>query len=186
VIRVTWDWLGQGPALDLADTVTIEDGAEHDLIAIRHDYERWAEREAAILPGGSKRLLVRARAELLELREVVRRLLAALTEGERPSASLVQALNQGSRRAPQWMELDEKNLMRHERGSGSEVDELLAFYARSAMELIADDAERLRRCLAPSCGMFYLSTRPAQRWCSTQCGSRARVARHYRQHRVRA
>jgi predicted RNA-binding Zn ribbon-like protein len=186
VIRVTWEWLGQGPALDLADTVTVEDGVEHDLIATPQGYELWAEREAALLPDRSKRLLVAARAELLELRQVIRRLLAALAGGQRPPPSLVRALNQLSRRAPQWIELDERKLIRCERGSGSEVDELLALYARSAMELIADQAERLRRCRAPSCGMFYLSTRPAQRWCSTQCGTRARVARHYRRQRARA
>lgn len=32
VIRVTWEWLGQGPALDLADTVTIGRGRARGLL----------------------------------------------------------------------------------------------------------------------------------------------------------
>ncbi|ELS57171.1 CGNR zinc finger domain-containing protein [Streptomyces viridochromogenes] len=40
---------------------------------------------------------------------------------------------------------------------------------------------RLRRCPAPSCGMFFLARRRDQAWCSIGCGNRARAARRSEQ-----
>src|SRR3954447_9124809 len=37
---------------------------------------------------------------------------------------------------------------------------------------------RIGFCDAPSCGLFFERTRRNQRWCSPECGNRARVARH--------
>ena len=179
MIKVTWEWLGQGPALDLADTVTVVDGAEVDMIADTDDFARWAQLEAAAVPQASAEHLVAARPPLMRLRNVVRRVLADVAVGERPAPSDIEELNRASRSAPHWLALDPHELVTREEGSGGEVKRLLAFYARSAMDLIAEHRERLRRCPAPSCGMFYVSTRRDQRWCSTQCGTRARVARHY-------
>jgi predicted RNA-binding Zn ribbon-like protein len=179
MIKVTWEWLGQGLALDLADTVTVEDGVEHDLIDSRDEYARWAERESVFLPHGSARALERGRRELLDLRTAIREVLASVAAGDSPSRRAVDRLNHVSRSAPTWSELDPVNLVLRDRSSAKGIDALLASYARSAMDLLANDARRLRRCPAPSCGMFYVSTRPQQRWCSTQCGTRARVARHY-------
>ncbi|HEX2195580.1 MAG TPA: ABATE domain-containing protein [Actinomycetota bacterium] len=182
-MRVTWEWLGQAPALDLADTVTVEDGAERDLIEAPADYERWARLEAAFLPEGSYRLLRDGRSEVLRLRGTVRAVVAALADGGTPSRRAIAELNRASRAAPEWPELDVASLALRKRSTGSALDRLLAHYARSGIELVANERERLRRCPAPSCGMFYVSTRAAQRWCSTQCGTRARVARHYRRTR---
>lgn len=184
VIKVTWEWLGQGAALDLADTVTIEDGEEHDLIASAADYERWARAEAGFLPASLAGSLARSRRELTELRTVVRDAVAALAEGRSPARSAVSHLNRISRAAPEWVEVDPGTLELRTSTSGRAVDRLLAWYARSTLELVASERDRLRRCPAPSCGMFYLSSRPGQRWCSTQCGSRARVARHYARHQA--
>lgn len=179
MIKVTWEWLGQGAALDLADTVTIEGGEERDLIASAGDYERWAHVEAGFLPSSLRASLARSRSQIMELRTVVREVVAAVADGERPSRSAISHLNRVSRSSPEWVELDPGSLEVRTSTSGRAVDRLLAWYARSAIELVATERGRLRRCPAPSCGMFYLRSRPAQRWCSTQCGSRARVARHY-------
>jgi predicted RNA-binding Zn ribbon-like protein len=183
MIKVTWEWLGMAPALDLADTVTVEDGAEHDLISAPGDFRRWAERAASLLPGGSAALLERHRPALIDLRETIRRVLGRVSAGERPPRRAIEELNRVSRRAPQWTELDPDALVARTRSSGSTADVLLAHYARSALALVAEDGDRLRRCPAPSCGMFYVATRGSQQWCSTQCGSRARVARHYSRRR---
>jgi predicted RNA-binding Zn ribbon-like protein len=129
------------------------------------------------------RALERGRRELLELRTAIREVLASVAAGDPPSRRAVDRLNHVSRSAPTWSELDPVNLVLRDRSSARGIDALLASYARSAMDLLANDASRLRRCPAPSCGMFYVSTRPQQRWCSTQCGTRARVARHYSSHR---
>ena len=185
MIRVTWEWLGQAPALDLANTVTIEDGEEHDLLGSPTDYERWARSEAEFLPQGSLRLLEQAQPQLLRLRTTVRGLLADVTADERPRVRLVEQLNRVSRDAPQWLVLDPTALSLREESSRP-VDKLVADYARSAMEVLAGQLPQIRRCPATSCGMFYLSNRAAQRWCSTQCGTRARVARHYSKQRGRS
>ncbi|HEX2295732.1 MAG TPA: ABATE domain-containing protein [Actinomycetota bacterium] len=179
MLRVTWEWLGQGPALDLADTVTIVDGEEHDLLAPEGEYARWARLEAELLPEGSFAVLCKGRRELMDLRAVVREVLGTVAAGERPPRRLLAELNRVSRGAPEWLEIDPAEAALRPVTTAGGLERVLARYARSAMELVADESERLRRCPAPSCGMFYLSTRPSQRWCSTQCGTRARVARHY-------
>ena len=183
MIKVTWEWLGQGEALDLANTVTITDGAEHDLLGTAADYERWADAEGVFLPPRCGALLGKARSELLELRTAVRHVLAAVSSGEAPTARALRKLNRISRAAPRWVELDLESMAVQERTSAAPVDDLLARYARSALELVADASSAITRCPAPSCGMFYMRGRAAQRWCSPQCGSRARVARHYESHR---
>jgi predicted RNA-binding Zn ribbon-like protein len=183
MLRVSWEWLGMAPALDLANTVAIVDGAERDLIDSPDDFEQWARCEAPFLPQGSLQLLKRVRPKLLDLRSVVRKVLAAAAADDRPPKGMIENLNRVSSRAPQWLELDADSLAVREQSSGTADDEVLARYARSAMKLVAAEGSRLRRCPAPSCGMFYVSNRRAQRWCSTQCGTRARVARHYNSHR---
>jgi predicted RNA-binding Zn ribbon-like protein len=184
MIKVTWEWLGQGLALDLADTVTVEDGVENDLIRSARDYERWAELEGAFLPGRYRPTLHRSRRELLALRTELRAALGAVTAGGALPKSAVDRLNAASRAAPAWTELDPSDALIVQRTSASRTEEILALYARSAMELLAAQGDQLRRCPAPSCGMFYVSRRRQQRWCSTQCGSRARVARHYERRRA--
>jgi predicted RNA-binding Zn ribbon-like protein len=179
VLRVTWEWLGMAPALDLANTVVVTQQREHDLIASAGDFAEWAQVEAGFLPAGSPGLLRRVRADLLELRRAIREILVALTAGARPARASLDALNAVSARSPEWLAVDVRSLELATRRGGRARDALLAHYARSAMQLVVG-ADDLRRCPAPSCGMFYVTTRAGQRWCSTQCGTRARVARHYR------
>jgi predicted RNA-binding Zn ribbon-like protein len=183
MIRVTWEWLGRGPALDLADTVTVSEGSEHDLIAAPDEYRRWADAEAAIVHGGSSSLFERARPRLMQLRDAIRRALGAMAAGEPPPRRAINELNRASRAAPQWLELDRDARTVRQETSGHAVERLVAIYARSAVELVAREGSGVRRCPAPSCGMFFLSGHPRQRWCSVQCGTRARVARHYRRRR---
>jgi predicted RNA-binding Zn ribbon-like protein len=182
MLRVTWEWIGlDEPALDLANTVAIASGVEHDLLAPDHAFERWAS-AAARSPALSRdeaAAVPASRERLLELRVPIRLLVAATTVEEPPPAAAVATLNDVSRAAPGWLELDDRGALR-ERADADATDRLLALYARSALRLAADGSTRLRRCPAPSCGMFYRPRRRQQRWCSEQCGTRARVARHYR------
>lgn len=184
MLQVTWEWLGMAPALDLANTVAVADGVEHDLVAAQTDYAGWARVEAEFLSGGSPAALLRHRDALLELRAAIRQTLAAVTAGGRPPSAAVEALNVVSRSSPEWTELDARSMRVRKATSGDVGSALLARYARSAMDLIARDGASLRRCPAPSCGMFYVSSRASQTWCSVQCGTRARVARHYRARRA--
>jgi predicted RNA-binding Zn ribbon-like protein len=183
MLRVTWEWLGQDPALDLANTVAVVDDVEHDLLAPAGEYERWASAEgaAAGLTPEDVAALVAAQPRLLRLRAAIREALVGVAADRRPSGAAVAELNRTSAEAPGWPELDTAGggLREHTRAEGAA--RLLAAYARSAMHLIADNEPgQLRVCPAPSCGMFYRPKRSNQHWCSQQCGTRARVARHYR------
>ena len=181
MLRVTWEWIGFEEALDVANTVAVEKGVERDLLARDGEFDRWAAAAAkspALAPDEAA-AIPRARRRLLELREPIRAVIAATAAGEPPPRGAAAELNRVTRGSPTWVELGPDGEA-YERAGGSPVDRLLARYARSAIAIAAEGAERLRRCPAPSCGMFYRPRREDQRWCSTQCGTRARVARHYR------
>lgn len=48
--------------------------------------------------------------------------------------------------------------------------------ARSAIEILGTDKRsRLRFCTPPGCGVYYLASRPQQRWCSPRCGKIGRA-----------
>ena len=180
MLRVTWEWIGiYEPALDVANTVAVADGVEHDLLEPDGEYERWAE-AAARSPGLAEdegAALREARTRVLALREHIRAVVRATANGERLPRDAISALNASSRAAPQWLELGVDGEV-HTVTRGTPVERLLARYARSAMQIAGGEA-RVRVCGAPSCGMFYPPGRRQQRWCSVQCGTRARVARHY-------
>jgi predicted RNA-binding Zn ribbon-like protein len=64
--------------------------------------------------------------------------------------------------------------------ASSRVDAILGAIASSAVELLGSpDRELLRVCRAPRCGLYFVSARERQQWCTPSCGNRARVARHY-------
>jgi predicted RNA-binding Zn ribbon-like protein len=44
----------------------------------------------------------------------------------------------------------------------------------------------LRACSAPLCVKYFVKSRHRQQWCSSECGNRARVARHYYAHQAGA
>jgi predicted RNA-binding Zn ribbon-like protein len=185
MLHVTWEWLGLDAALDVANTVAISNGEPHDLLEPEGEYERWATEAAArspLLAAEASALLMKAQPEMLQLRTRIRQVLAATAAGEELPGTAVAALNRISRAVPRWLELDPDGTVR-ETARGSAAERLLAEYARSAMEIAADGSARLRVCPAPSCGMYYRPTRQDQRWCSVPCGTRARVARHYRPRR---
>jgi predicted RNA-binding Zn ribbon-like protein len=184
MLRVTWEWLGRDAALDVANTIAVSDGVAHDLLEPDGEYERWAEAatRSPALGADLGSALVEARPKILALREQIRAVLFAAAAGDPLPEAAVAELNRLSRDAPGWLELSREGDVR-ERAAGGADERLLAVYARSAMEVAARGSKQLRVCRAPSCGMFYRPSRERQRWCSTQCGTRFRVARHYRTRR---
>jgi predicted RNA-binding Zn ribbon-like protein len=181
MLDVTWEWISlDEAALDVANTVAVEKGVEHDLLTRNGEYARWAEAAARSrdLTPDAAAAIARAEPRVLELREPIRAVLQATAAGKALPASSIAALNKASRVAPEWIEIGaDGSLVR--RAPGTAVDRLLAEYARSAMTIAAEGKTRLRVCGAPSCGMFYRPRRRQQRWCSEPCGNRARFARHY-------
>ena len=181
MLRVTWEWIGiYEPAFDLANTVAVVDGVERDLLEPEGEFERWAKAAASSprLSPDEAAALLEARSRLLALRGDIRAVIRATAAGERLPHAAVAALNAASAAAPQCLELSRDGALR-DRAHGPAVERLLATYARSAMDIAAGGNAAARVCGAPSCGMFYPPGRRQQRWCSVQCGTRARVARHY-------
>jgi predicted RNA-binding Zn ribbon-like protein len=184
MIRVTWAWLGQGPALDLANTVAVENGVERDLLEPAGAYERWAAAEATAegLADEDRSVLMEAQAQVLQVRAPVRAVLAAISAGAPPPSAAIAALNAASRAAPEWLEFDPNARRVRTMAGGRPQDRVVARFARSALAALDGPKrnEAIRMCGAPSCGMYYRPVRERQVWCSTQCGTRARVARSYR------
>jgi predicted RNA-binding Zn ribbon-like protein len=181
MLDVTWEWIAiYEPAFDVVNTVGVEKGVEHDLLAPDGEYARWAEAAARSpeLTPDEAAAIARAEPRVLELREHIRALFKATAAGEPLPKRAVAALNRASRAAPEWTEIAASGEVSR-RARGSAIDRLLADYARSAMAIAAGDKSELRVCGAPSCGMFYRPRRRQQRWCSEPCGNRARFARHY-------
>lgn len=184
MLDVTWEWIAlDQAALDLANTVAIEKGIEHDLLAPEGEYARWAEAAARSprLTPDEAAAIAHARTHVLALREHVRAVLKATAAGETLPKRAVAALNNASRAAPEWTQVDADGKVLR-RAHGTPAQRLLGDYARSAMAIAADGKSKLRVCGAPSCGMFYRPRRRQQRWCSEPCGNRARFARYYARH----
>jgi len=181
VLDVTWEWIAlDKAALDVANTVAVENGVEHDLLAPDEEYARWAKaaaRSPELMPSEAA-AIADSRARVLTLRGQIRAVLKATADGKPLPKPAVATLNKASRSAPEWTEIAVDGRIER-RAHGGGVERLLADYARSAMEIAAEGTAGLRVCGAPSCGMFYRPRRRQQRWCSEPCGNRARFARHY-------
>lgn len=54
----------------------------------------------------------------------------------------------------------------------------LSQIANDALRILSDTQDRLHRCSAPGCILFFWDETGRRRWCSQTCGTRVRVARH--------
>ncbi len=128
-----------------------------------------------------------------QLRAALQRLLTAVVDANlvdtavaRDDLQVLNDLAAASPRFPRLRLLDGAYGGRpaRRRAGRTQRTSVLASVARAAMHLLAgSDLARLRRCAAPGCVLFFLRERRRRAWCSDGCGNRARVARHYDQHR---
>ncbi|MGW7053953.1 CGNR zinc finger domain-containing protein [Streptomyces sp. NPDC054887] len=165
-------WIGEGSGvLDLANTVVVGAGPRRGDVDFFADPEltrRWRERAA------DRALAGLPLEELGPLRGLVRDALDA-TAGQEPLPGGVRdGLNELASSAPVVLRLTgDGRLEQREHGGGA-----AAVVAREALVLAAGpDRGRVRRCHAPSCGMFFLARRRDQAWCSVGCGNRVRSTR---------
>jgi predicted RNA-binding Zn ribbon-like protein len=173
----SFGWLGRFPlAVDLADTVRVVGDQEVELLEDDAALEVWI---AAELPRYPRVMAARGRLEeVCDLRDLVRRLLAARTRRESLHEPDIQAINDISARSPSFPVLSTNGGHEIVEVNDDEFDLFAAEVARSLIEVISEDSSRVARCHAPRCGMFFVPMNPRQRWCSPECGNRARVARH--------
>ena len=131
---------------------------------------------------------------LRRLRDALRLLAAEVTGDDRPSArsatrdpeAAIAVLNKLSARSPSWSQLAwppdaEPRRVAHSRLDPAEA--ALSAVAEDAIGFFAGDARlQLRACHAPGCVLYFVREHPRRQWCSSACGNRARVARHYARH----
>ncbi|WP_175407354.1 ABATE domain-containing protein [Streptomyces sp. TRM64462] len=164
-------WIGEDPVFDLANTVLCGGGPTGDDLDLLDEaslLDAWRRRAA------DPRLAALPPRDLVALREPVRAVLdAASRQADLPQAAR-ERLNELAAQAPVTFHVDaEGNL-----GQREEDGPVSGVVARRALVLAAGQEQvRLRRCPAPSCGMFFLARRKDQAWCSVGCGNRARSTR---------
>ena len=176
----SFDWLGRFPlAVDLADTVRVRGSTEIDLLVDPEDLERWIAAEKSRFP------IVEAARERLDevrlIRDSVRTMLMARTEGRAFPKDAVSVINEALSRSPFHPVLDTDGTVGAVELNDDPFDIFCALVARSLIEVLGDDHDQsLAHCRAPSCGMFFIRSDTRQHWCSPACGNRARVERHSR------
>jgi predicted RNA-binding Zn ribbon-like protein len=174
----------QPVAVELVSTIHVEDGEVVDALSSPRDLAEWIGANADRLPAGVRG--AEALDELRSLRDTVRRLFQAATEGRPADPDDVKAVNALAATPPPYVALVWPRRGRPRGESVRVVDELatlLGFVARDAVEVLTGGHGELQACGAPSCVLFFVRNHPRQAWCSASCGNRARVARHY--HRTR-
>jgi predicted RNA-binding Zn ribbon-like protein len=160
---------GTSPAVELANTVYAVRGRQRDRL------DAWLDQHGRVGDQG----------RFAELRDAIRALIQAATEGSSFPPEARAIVNRASAAAPSWLELtDEPGLEEKTDPAGSAVDTELATVARDAITLLAGEhREALRSCQAPGCLQYFLKAHPRQEFCGPACGNRARAARHYARHR---
>jgi predicted RNA-binding Zn ribbon-like protein len=170
------------PSLALANTaIALPGGHTLDLIGTPAQANHWlTQRGLAPVDAGMREMCA---AQLRSLREQIRSLFAARTDGVPALPAAVTAVNDAMTRVPT------APLLRWDDESGpyrttphpttAIVDLALATLAADAADLLTSPAaERLTACGSPPCTR-YLLRHGRRHWCSTRCGDRARAARAY-------
>jgi len=171
----------------LMNTIWADRNGVHDALTTPGDLRAWL---AAAYPDDKVRGADLARFR--GLRDALRRLAALLTGDERPAAAAttdakraVAEVNDAAALAPGWPQLVLRGgeLRQTTAGPATAGDRLLTSIAHEAIALFTgDDRAELRACHAPGCVLYFVQDHPRRAWCSTACGNRARVARHYERH----
>ena len=177
MFQTRFPFLGERLAVDLLNTVTVQDGAVQDLLLEPGAARAWAEASAEVARGSGP---VDDHA-LRRFREALRRGLVDWAARGTPSATLVALVNRGLSLGSEVTELRVAGgkVTTRRRRTGSASDRLYGVVARSAADLLQHgDPHRLRKCANPVCPhMFYdVSKAARRRWCSMQtCGGQAKA-----------
>jgi predicted RNA-binding Zn ribbon-like protein len=171
-------------ALALVNTEIVRRGDRVDLLADGRALAGWlrrhglpTDRAAAI---GSSDL-----HRVHELRTAIRQAFTARTEGERPSVGALRRINSAAALVPCGSHLGWNGDGPAGRtvwpAGAPKLDVALAAIAQDAIAtLLAETGARLRACEAHGCIRLFIQEHARRQWCSTTCGDRVRVARHYR------
>jgi len=156
---------GEPLALDLVDTVWIDDAGSHDLLADPTGRAAWLARHDLPDAGGA------TARHLVHTREALR---AVLQRRDDPAAE--RAVDEVLARGRLRLTL---------RGESAKVPDAWAAAwsaARDLRRLLAERPERVKRCANPDCVLWFDDTTRSgtRRWCSMTggCGSRLKARRY--------
>lgn len=178
---------GEPPAVRLMNTIWASHGEIHDSLATTAMTRSWA--RAAEMPSTS-RMNADQLARLRHVRDGLRRVAAHVTDDDRESAvqwdlgveQAIEAVNAPFASShPVLTRVDGTLEMTWHHDAGG-FDGVVAELAIDGADLLTRSPD-LRACHGPGCVLYYVKNHPRRGWCSSSCGNRARVARHYRRHR---
>ncbi|WP_194202047.1 CGNR zinc finger domain-containing protein [Glycomyces albidus] len=176
-------------AVRLMNTVWADKDGVHDALATTAQLERWTAQCGLPDTGRAGAAdLDRART----LRGALRRLAAAAVADDRRSA-VDTALSVETALAdlnalmatctPELLHGDE-GFRHHWRSTAQGFERTLVDLAFEGADLLTGTSELpLRACYGPGCVLYFVRNHPRREWCSSGCGNRARVARHYQRHK---
>jgi predicted RNA-binding Zn ribbon-like protein len=196
--------LGEPLPVELMNTIWADRGGVHDALATRADVLSWMQAISRLQARNDvdlgHRLQQIAPRELNELvpalralRDALRRLAAEQTVDPRERATsaiehleqAVDVVNRAASAAPHWSRLEWSvgGPGRFPCTTARGADAIQAAIAEQAIDLFTGDLRHeLRACLAPRCVLYFVRQHSRREWCSTACGNRARMARHYQRH----
>jgi|SRR5918995_1490158 predicted RNA-binding Zn ribbon-like protein len=169
-------WLTFPPAVDLSNTMIDSPDGPVDLLTTDEELADWIAIERGRIDAVES---ARSRlAEVRDLRSEVRGLLYAHAESRPLPVAPRRRLNGLSEAAASFPMLRPSGKLEVGYTAADRFEVFAGVIARSAIKICSAGGRSLSVCRAPSCGMFYVPGHPRQRWCSSECGNRARVARH--------
>lgn len=170
-------------SLDLTWTVRYRAVWPTELLAEPEDLCRWLAAVGLPTPrAATTRHLAAARA----LREAIHRTVTRALDGQRADSSHLVVVNRCAAQPTPHPVLRADGTSHLVAPPGREMAAALAAIARDAIDLLAADDGRLRRCEGPLCSLvFHDASRPGtRRWCSAAgCGNKVNTRAYRERHR---
>lgn len=165
------------PALDLINTVVMENGESVDHLVSDAATAAWLSR----MTGGPVEASVGLGARAVELREVVRQAVLARKRGDAVDIAHLNALTRHMSSHMALVEQAGGGLHTERRYEGDASWRALAPLGEAALSLLAEgDFSLVRECEHEECSLWFYDRTKAhrRRWCSmAMCGNRHKVSR---------
>lgn len=165
------------PALDLINTVVMENGESVDHLVSDAATAAWLSR----MTGGPVEASVGLGARAVELREVVRQAVLARKRGDAVDIAHLNALTRHMSSHMALVEQPGGGLHTERRYEGDASWRALAPLGEAALTLLAEgDFSLVRQCEHEECSLWFYDRTKAhrRRWCSmAMCGNRHKVSR---------
>ncbi|MDT7589298.1 MAG: hypothetical protein QOE32_6848 [Pseudonocardiales bacterium] len=183
--RPYFPMLGAPLALDFLNTELWREGSTVDLIGDPHRWKQWLgyqQRRLEPILGGPVTAQMRSAGpprRVRELRDAARVVIDAARTGQPRVREPGATLNAAVAVAPITGSAGGFNAVLYP--VCSDIEALLGALAVATADLATSpQASAIHQCQADGCGLLFLPTHPARRWCGAwTCGNRTRAARLY-------